>query len=155
VLDVACRGYTLPLTPGIAFKMFRISTGIIIYLIPFSFFNQSKLRLLVNGAYKDIGGLTDVPIFQRTRGELSRISYEDGIQKRLTREQTGDLTITFNYSPKDRPQRIIEGLTKPVAENNLENSPLTAIVIVVETKLMFGVSVEWLFSAPSKRLVVP
>jgi hypothetical protein len=72
--------------------------------------NQSKLRLLVNGVYKDIGGLTDVPIFQRTRGELSRISYEDGIQKRLTREQTGDLTITFNYSPKDRSQRIIEGL---------------------------------------------
>jgi hypothetical protein len=54
-----------------------------------------NLRLLVNGVYKDIGGLTDVPIFQRTRGELSRISYEDGIQKRLTREQTGDLTITF------------------------------------------------------------
>ena len=72
--------------------------------------NQSKLRLLINGVYKDIGGITDIPVFQKTRGELSRVTYKDGIQKRLIINEAGDLTITFNYLPKDNSQRIIENL---------------------------------------------
>jgi hypothetical protein len=72
--------------------------------------NQSKLRLLTNGVYKDIGAITDIPVFQRTRGELKRTTYKDGTQKRMTIEEAGDLTITFNYLPKDDSQRIIEKL---------------------------------------------
>ncbi len=81
--------------------------------------NKSQIRLLKNGAYVQIGSLTEIGELQRTREEVDTTDYDsNAVQTQLTLEDNGEISLMFNYNPSDSTQTDFE---TSFAENTVED----------------------------------